>query len=196
MADSSEQPPIGRTLGEVLAAIRQHGSPASPCVDAASVEVHLRACRQLMHLDTQELLQSSTGNSILLQFSMDTTPMRTRQEIGQYSGKQSGRRAVKKTVDYLVQQLFLTVQTPSGLQNAVLFGPPLVLKHGKTMAQLLPCALQCPGIDLGKDLPMLIRIKHQVHDRAISHGLVGGLSGFWMQGAQAGSQTARRARFC
>lgn len=77
-------------------------------------------------------------------------------------------------------QVFISVPTLSGeLQHTVLFRDPIILQHGKTMAALASAAMLCPGLGMSAVGESRVHLRHQVHDRGVSAGLFGLLSGYW-----------------
>eukprot|EP00971_Amphidinium_carterae_P117809 2333625-Amphidinium_carterae.1 len=86
--------------------------------------------------------------------------------------------------EYFVQALCVTVGTSSACSHAIIFGEPVRLDHGKTMAALLGCTLQFGGIDLCCEARPSVTIHHQVHDRGTASLYRKGLAGHWSERLQ------------
>eukprot|EP00971_Amphidinium_carterae_P336873 6473440-Amphidinium_carterae.3 len=83
-----------------------------------------------------KLLEEGSSNPILVQYSCGCTPIVVRQHAS-YSSSISASKA-----------LCVTVGRSSSCSHAIVFGEPVRLDHGKTMAALLGCTLQFGGIDM------------------------------------------------
>lgn len=120
------------------------------------------------------------GMPILFQFSLDTTKVVTKKKVSKQAEGVRVVRAGQQSQEFLVGQLFITAAS-SGvpeLRHTVVCRDPFILQHGKSMSALLACAVKIPGMMLQGPLDS-IRIRHQVHDRGVSHRFVAALSGFW-----------------
>ncbi|CAE7795714.1 unnamed protein product [Symbiodinium sp. CCMP2592] len=122
---------------------------------------------------------------VLFQYSADTTPVANRKHVSLKAGSFSVRRSGTSTDEFLVQQVFMTTWTDSGqLRHGLTFSDPTPLRHAKKMSSLTAVAMHCPGISISAPQRDRVQIRHQVHDRAVGHRLVGALSGFWSMRGQ------------
>ena len=143
------------------------------------------------------MLLSTEGQPILFQFSMDCTPGKSTVTLTNTRQGRRMRKAVKRTSEFCVQQQFLTVPNVMGeLQHTVLFRDPIILAHGKTMPALAGCALACPGISLQTAERNRVHVRHRIHDRGITKGLYGLLSGFWHSADSHPFELQHACRMC
>ena len=175
------------SVGECLCALRRLAQPSSPCPSQQELSQYVECCVVLFQNHAQNLLSRSVGGSVLLQFSLDCTPVKSRKGVSHTHHGRVVKKSGKSVSEYLVQQVFVSATTATGLEHAVLFREPIVLKHGKAMSSLLACAMRCPGIGMSSSQAGIVHVRHQVHDRGISHGLFGGVSGHWMSQRTADS---------
>ena len=168
------------TVEGLLGKIERYGRPTG-ALDASPRELGelVEACRRLLLQHAVSMLANSGHTPWLLQFSLDTTPLRTRKALAAASGPIQLRRAGKTTSDYLVQQVFLTTTTDHGIAHAAVFREATVLQYTKQNPALAACALTCPGLGLAVPGERRVAIKHQVHDRGITAGLLQVVSGYW-----------------
>ena len=139
------------------------------------------------------ILNQAAFEPVLLQFSLDTTPVKTCQQVSKAHGDLRVKRAAKATQDYMVCQLFVTVRADSGgYSHTLLFRDPLRLKHGKTMRALASCARDSPGMRLTCAQPGRICLRHQVHDRGITQSFTNAISGMWYTAACESQPTMGR----
>ena len=165
----------------------------------SSAETHdvlalVEAAKTLLNERAAIVLSTAAVEPILLQFSLDTTPVSTCQRVSRKHGDLHVKRAAKTQHDYLVCQLFVTVRADSGGYNqTMVFRDPVRLQHGKTMRALASCAVDSPGMRVCASQPGRICVRHQVHDRGITQSFTHAMSGFWFSRACEAVSTAGTA---
>eukprot|EP00971_Amphidinium_carterae_P200254 3974288-Amphidinium_carterae.1 len=132
-----------------------------------------------------EFMTSHSG-PVLLQFSSDTTPVKTREFHGTaLAGMRKRKYSSKLAGDFLVQNVFLTAASiDGGFDQCVLTNVPIPLGHGKSTLAIAGCASVMPGLLMCRSSGELrFMLKHVVMDRGVSLNVARYLSGLWNRAA-------------
>eukprot|EP00971_Amphidinium_carterae_P349797 6491230-Amphidinium_carterae.3 len=133
-----------------------------------------------------EFLNSHAG-PVLLQFSSDTTPVKTRVFHSAPGGTRKRKVSSKLAGDFLVQNVFLTAgNIHGGFDQCVVTNVPILLGHGKSTRAIAGCASSMPGLLMCRSGGALrFMLKHVVMDRGVSLKVARYLSGLWTKVAAA-----------
>ena len=124
-------------------------------------------------------LQEHGGGGILLQYSQDTTPLKTRRSFSKKQFPVATQKVAKITTDLLVQHVY--VSSPSGGQmvHKLFYGPPIPMMHGKATKALAAFVHSCPGALAIPASLTNYRLRHIIVDRGVPHDVGRYLSGLW-----------------
>ena len=196
MAQRGAQGNVESVQDAVINRIKQYACCSASISSAETPDVLclVEAAKTLLKERAAIILNEAALEPVLLQFSLDTTPVRTCQRVSRKQGDLHVKRAAKTQHDYLVCQLFVTVRdVAGGFIQTMVFRDPVRLQHGKTMRALASCAVDNPGMRLSPSQPGRICVRHQVHDRGITQSFTNAMSGFWFTRACEASSAAGTA---
>eukprot|EP00971_Amphidinium_carterae_P248361 4930582-Amphidinium_carterae.2 len=123
-----------------------------------------------------ELMREDVSGVVMIQYSCDGTPVRTRTHYAVSAGVKKARGLIVHSHKYPVQQAFVSNGSGSKMDHLV-FREPQSLQHGKTMPALLACAaklLQGPWVH---GAPQSLTAYTQIHDKGVGRVVRHGVSG-------------------
>eukprot|EP00971_Amphidinium_carterae_P134578 2667222-Amphidinium_carterae.1 len=152
---------------------------ASLCASETRVLIDLVAASvATMSSDAHEFLVEHVDNGVLVQYSQDCTPIRTKESVSARALGKRANRSGRITSDVGVQQVFLSgLLAEGGFKHRAIFGLAVPLAH-KTSEDLAAMSLRQPGLRLLSNRDVTgFRVIHQVYDRAIGQDVADFISG-------------------
>eukprot|EP00971_Amphidinium_carterae_P325568 6455917-Amphidinium_carterae.1 len=152
----------------------------SNLVESGSHHVLSLAAQKFMAGEAIQFMSEFEHQSILLQFSADSTPIRCREalRVSTSVGVRVNRRG-KRSLDFQVMACSLTTPLAGdGSQSILLFREPVSLSTKKASG-LSGSFMKCPGVLGVGSSEEAIRIRHQVYDAGVAESCIHIMSGKW-----------------
>eukprot|EP00971_Amphidinium_carterae_P342895 6482354-Amphidinium_carterae.3 len=131
----------------------------------------------------EESCRNHADSVVLLQYSCDCTPTRTRRFVSKASSR-AGRKSMLSGAEYLVQLLHASVlRGDEEMVQKVAIRDPMLLSLDKKNVSLLSCAMQFLAGSFSNGSLEAVTIFVQIHDRGVSRGFRDALSGHMFQKA-------------
>eukprot|EP00971_Amphidinium_carterae_P339515 6477360-Amphidinium_carterae.1 len=133
------------------------------------VEFLVQYSRLFCRAEVQALLDEHNSSPILYQYSCDCTPIRSR-EVHSTVGpaKQTSKFSTEVLKEFFVQQMFVTFGLSTEYVEKVVFPPPMVLSHGKSMSSLAAVSAHFLQGSWLSGSASGVTLFHQVHDGGMS----------------------------
>ena len=169
---------------------------ASPSKSVSNVELPrlyglVEALKAAQRETIIEAVQACSHRPVLLEYCSDLTPGLVKTIQSSSSSQVSVRKTTRRSDEFLVQYLLTTYYESSGsLESVCYHADPVRLQYGKDMASLTAVAFDFGLLTQIPSTQNVIRVRHQVYDRAIGSELRHALSGKWLQQCAVGLRAA------
>ena len=155
----------------IVEEVLKFGKASASCTASERIQIFrvVEELKSFLQADLDDLIEEHPSAPVLLQFSTDCTPIKTRQYYSHDSLAGKKRASAATRTELIVMQLFASMDTgsPTNLERLV-FPDPLKLEHGKTMTALTACCQKFLSTVGAYSSPESVTIMHQIHDRGVT----------------------------